>query len=125
MNRQFYKDAFGWGFILWFIGYVLGITLFMIVPISMIGWIIMPVGALITLRVLFKKIKTGPLRYYLFLSVVWTVIAIVFDYFFLVKAFKPADGYYKLDVYLYYVLTFILPLLVGWRKKREEEVTVS
>lgn len=125
MNRQFYKDAFEWGFILWFIGYVLGITLFMIVPISMIGWIIMPVGALITLRVLFKKIKTGPLRYYLFLSVVWTVIAIVFDYFFLVKAFKPADGYYKLDVYLYYVLTFILPLLVGWRKKREEEVTVS
>ncbi len=42
---------------------------------------------------------------------------IIFDYFFLVKMFKPADGYYKLDVYLYYVLTFILPLVVGWGKK--------
>jgi hypothetical protein len=40
----------------------------------------------------------------------------VFDYFLLVKVFKPVDGYYKLDVYLYYVLTFILPLIVGWRK---------
>jgi len=36
---------------------------------------------------------------------------------FIVKAFKPADGYYKLDVYLYYALTFALPLIVGWRKK--------
>lgn len=118
MNKQFYKDAFGWGFLLWLIGYGLGIMLFSVVPISMIGWIIMPIGTIITLWVLFKKIKADSLQYYALLGVVWVLLAVVFDYFFLVKAFKPADGYYKLDVYLYYTLTFLLPILVGWRNKK-------
>lgn len=56
--------------------------------------------------------------YYFCVAIVWTLIAVVLDYVFIVKAFKPADGYYKPDVYLYYVLTFILPLLVGWRKSK-------
>ena len=112
-----YKDAFGWGVFLWFIGYVLGIVLFAVVPPDMIGWVIMPIGIIITLWVLFKKVKGDSLQYYLFLAIIWTLIAIVFDYFFLVKVFKPADGYYKLDVYLYYALTFILPVAVGWKKR--------
>src|SRR3989344_3561377 len=116
MTKQFFKDAFGWGFILWLIGYALGMILFSIVPLSTIGWIIMPIGTIITLWVLFKKVRGDSFRYYAFLAVVWALIAIVFDYFFLVKAFKPADGYYKFDVYLYYALTFLLPLVVGWRK---------
>ena len=117
MTRQFIKDTLGWGFLLWLIGYALGMILFSIVPLYMIGWVIMPIGIVITLWVLFKKISGETLKYYFLLAVVWTLIAIVFDYFFLVKAFKPADGYYKLDVYLYYVLTFVLPLVVGWRKR--------
>lgn len=56
-------------------------------------------------------------NYYLRMAIGWTLIAVIFDYFFLVKVFKPADGYYKIDVYLYYVLTFVLPLIVGWIKK--------
>lgn len=116
MDKQLLKDTLGWGFILWLIEYVLGIVLFMIVPSSMIGWIITPIGIALILWVLFKKIKTETFQYYFRLAIVWTLIAIVFDYLFLVKAFKPADGYYKLDVYLYYVLTFVLPLIVGWRK---------
>lgn len=118
MNRQLLKDALGWGFLLWLIGYALGILLFTIVPISMIGWIITPIGIIITLWVLFKKIKGTSLKYYLALSLVWTLIAIVFDYFFLVKAFNPADGYYKFDVYLYYSLTFVLPLIVGLKNEK-------
>lgn len=117
MNRQLLKDALGWGVLLWLIGYALGIILFAFVPISVIGWIIAPVGTVITLWVLFKKIKARNFGYYLSLAVAWVLIAVVFDYFFLVKAFKPADGYYKLDVYLYYALTFLLPLFVGWRRK--------
>lgn len=116
MDKQFFKDALGWGFLLWLIGYILGIILFMIVPQSMIGWIITPIGITLTLWVLFKKVKGDNFRYYLFLAISWVLIAIVFDYFFLVKAFNPADGYYKLDVYIYYAVTFTLPLLVGWRK---------
>ena len=117
MTKQFCKDAFGWGFILWLIGYALGIMLFAVVPASMIGWVITPIGIIIALWVLIKKVKGDSLKYYVWMALAWVLIAIVFDYFFLVKAFKPADGYYKFDVYLYYFLTFALPLIVGWRKK--------
>lgn len=77
----------------------------------------MPIGTLAALWVLVKKVKGDSIKYYLLLGIAWTLIAIVFDYFLLVKAFHPADGYYKLDVYLYYALTFLLPPLVGWLKK--------
>lgn len=117
MKKTFLKDAFGWGFILWLIGYALGIMLFTVVPLTLIGWIILPIGTIITLWVLTKKIKGETFSYFAKLALVWLIIAVVFDYFFLVKAFKPADGYYKPDVYLYYALIFILPLIVGWRKK--------
>ncbi len=120
MNKQFLKDAFGWGFILWLIGYALGIMLFAVVSPSLLGWIIMPIGIIITLWVLLRKVKADSFQYYALLSIVWTLIAAVCDYFLLVKAFKPADGYYKLDVYVYYALTFILPLIVGWRNKMKE-----
>jgi hypothetical protein len=117
VKKQFYIDAVGWGFVLWLIGYLLGIILFFVVPPNMLGWVILPVGTLITLWVLFKKIKGDSFNYYLYLAIAWTLIAIVFDYLFIVKALKPADGYYKLDVYLYYALTFILPLAAYFRKK--------
>jgi hypothetical protein len=116
MNKQFYKDALGWGFALWLIGYALGMILFALVPPAMIGGIILPIGTIITLWVLFQKIKGEALQYYFILAICWTLIAVVLDYFLIVKAFAPADGYYKLDVYLYYILTFVLPLIVGWRK---------
>lgn len=118
MNKQLLKDGLVWGFILWLIGYVLGIALFAFVPASMIGWVITPIGIVITLWVLFKKIKSQSISYYLKLGIIWTLIAIIGDYLLIVKAFHPVDEYYKLDVYLYYVLTFLLPLLVGWRKQK-------
>lgn len=120
MNKQLLKDGFGWGALLWFIGYILGIVLIMFVPTGYIGWVIMPIGTVITLWVLFKKIKSTHFKHYLSLAIIWTAIAVIFDYFFLVKLFKPVDGYYKLDVYLYYVLTFLLPLIVGWKKTSEK-----
>lgn len=128
MNKKLLKDAFGWGFLLWLIGYILGIVLFMFIPTFMVGWVIMPIGTTITLWVLLKKIKANSLRYYFQLAVIWALIAIVSDYLFLVKIFKPADGYYKLDVYLYYALTFILPLFVAWiikRKKLTNKTTIK
>jgi Ca2+/Na+ antiporter len=91
----------------------------MFVPTHLIGWIIMPIGIVITLWVLLKKIKTETLKYYFKIAVIWTLIAIVFDYLLLVKVFKPEDGYYKLDVYLYYLMTFALPLLVGKYKTKK------
>lgn len=112
------RETFGWGFLLWLIGYVLGIVLFFLVPASILGWIIMPIGVVVTIWVLFKRIKSTSMKYYLLLGLSWAFIAVVFDYFFLVKVFNPADGYYKLDVYIYYLLTLFLPIIVGWYKGR-------
>lgn len=111
-------DLLGWGIILWLIGYILGIILFFILPVSLIGWFIMPIGLLVTTWVLQKKIKNRSLTYYLLLSLTWTTIAILLDYLFLVKLLKPEDGYYKTDVYLYYLFTFTLPLGIGWQKNK-------
>ena len=114
MEKSLYIDALGWGVGLWLIGYILGFVLFAFVPASLIGWFIMPVGILIALWVLLKKIKSVSFQHYVLIGIGWTIIAIVFDYLFLVLLLKPADGYYKLDVYLYYALTLILPLVAGW-----------
>ncbi len=118
MNKQLLKDSLGWGLALWFIGYVLGIIFIFLLPASLVGWAIMPIGVIITFWVLLKKVKDNSFQYYLILAIVWTVIAVVFDYLFIVKAFRPEDGYYKLDVYLYYAITFISPLIVAWWKKQ-------
>jgi hypothetical protein len=114
MNKQLLRDGFWWGIALWFVGYILGIILFMVVPVSLIGWIITPIGMALTLWVLLKKVKSQSFQYFISIALIWAVIAVVFDYFFLVQVFKPEDGYYKLDVYVYYLSSFVLPLLVGW-----------
>ena len=124
MSKQFLKDSLGWGLMLWFIGYIMGIVFFFVFPPALIGWVILPVGFIITLWVVLKKVKGDTLQYYVALAIVWTVTATVLDYLFIVKAFKPADGYYKLDVYLYYSLTFIIPLAIGWWKNQIQMKTM-
>lgn len=116
MNTRLLKDALLWGFLLWLIGYALGVALYFVVPAPLLGWVITPIGIFITLWILYKKVKQATMRGYLAVAVAWTIIAIVGDYLFVVKALHPADGYYKPDVYLYYTLTSLLPLLVGSRK---------
>ena len=116
MNRQLVKDALGWGLVLWLIGYALGMILFAFVPVSLIGWIIMPIGTVIALWVSFRKVNGDTLRHYFLVALAWTLIAVLGDYLFIVKALKPADGYYKLDVYLYYALTLGIPIFAGWRR---------
>ena len=91
------------------------IIFFMIMPANMIGWVITPIATIITLWVLFKKITREKFTCYIGLGIIWTVTAIVLDYIFIVKLFHSAS-YYKLDVYLYYALTLILPVAVGWYK---------
>jgi len=121
MDKNFLKDALGWGFGLWLIGYLLGILFFMFVSVDFIGWIIMPIGIVITLWVLYKKIYAKDFSYFLKLGIIWTTMAVVLDYIFIVKMLKPEDGYYKLDVYLYYLFALALPLLVGWMKTKRDE----
>jgi hypothetical protein len=116
MNKQLIKDSLVWGFVLWLIGYILSFILFFIVSPMMIGWIIAPIGTAITLFVLFRKIKGNNFKYYLYLAIIWTLMAVVLDYLFIVKLMNPV-GYYKPAVYLYYGLTFVLPLFVSIKRK--------
>jgi hypothetical protein len=116
--KKVLKSTIGWGFVLWLIGYALSIVLIGFVPVAMLGWILMPIGAAITIWVVLKKIERDSFTCYIGLAVIWTIMAIVLDYLFIVKAFKPADGYYKPDVYLYYALTLIIPIAVGFFKTR-------
>lgn len=109
-----------WGFILWLFGYILGIILFPFVPPTTIGYYIMPLGIALMLWVLFKKIHRDEFLCYFGVGLFWTVMAIVLDYLFIVLLFNSTD-YYKLDVYIYYALTFIIPIAVGWYKFRKKK----
>jgi len=115
-KKQILLSNIFWGFILWLFGYILGIVFFGFVPKELIGFYILPIGTASTLWVLFKKIKREAFLCYIGVGVFWTLIAVALDYFFIVKLFNSVD-YYKPDVYLYYTLTFFLPVLVGWYKK--------
>lgn len=112
-------DALGWGVMVWLIGYVLGIVFFMFVPPSMIGLYVTPIGLAITLWILLKKINGDTVAYYLKIGTAWLLIAVIFDYLFIVQLLHPVDGYYKLDIYFYYLMTFLLPLLVGWYRLKK------
>jgi len=120
-KKQIVINNIFWGFILWLIGYILGIVLFPFVPKEQIGFYILPFGIALTLWVLLKKIKREELMCYIGVGVFWTAIATLLDYLFIVKLFRSTD-YYKPDVYLYYALTFLLPILVGWYKKSKGQV---
>ena len=116
MTRHFAKEAFGWGAVLWLIGYALGVALIPFVPPSAVGWIILPIGVAVTWWVLMRKVHEDAAMRYAAIAIVWTIIAVILDYLLIVKAFHPADGYYKLDVYVYYGLTFMLPLIAARQK---------
>ncbi len=98
-DKKILYNTLLWGFILWLLGYVLGFVFFAFVPMNMIGWYIMPIGTIVTLWVLFKKITRKELKCYVGLGVVWTVMAVVLDYIFVVKLLQAAD-YYKPSVYV-------------------------
>lgn len=120
-KKHIFLNTIFWGFILWLIGYILGFVFFAFVPANYIGWLITPIGIIITLCVLFKKIKRDSFTCYIGLGVIWAVMAIILDYLLLVKLLNPVDGYYKLDVYLYYIITLLLPIIVGWIKFKNKK----
>lgn len=118
MNKQFIINNLVWGTVIWLIGYLLSMILFFIVPPMTIGWIIMPIGIAITYYILHRRVMLTAFSDKLWLAINWTAIAIILDYLFIVKLLSPDNGYYKISVYMYYVLTFILPLVVSAKKKQ-------
>ncbi len=121
-NTQKAISTFGWGLTLWLIGYIMGFAAYFLVPENLIGWVLMPFAALLTIWILLKVIKRPELMCYFGLGLVWTLIAVVLDFIFIVKLLDTGISYYKPDVYLYYALTFTLPMAVGyWKYNRKSE----
>ncbi|KKQ10310.1 MAG: hypothetical protein US20_C0001G0024 [Candidatus Pacebacteria bacterium GW2011_GWF1_36_5] len=110
------KNMLTWGFILWLGGYLASIILFFIVPKEYIGWVLSPLASVFTIWVLMKKVKRPELMCYFGTGLIWTIMAILLDYLFIVTLLKTGNSYYKHDVYLYYFLTFVLPMGVGYWK---------
>jgi hypothetical protein len=107
-----------WGVLLWLIGYLLGFIFYALVPAALIGWFVMPLGIGLTCVVLWKWVQVDSIRSSLLLGVAWSIIAIACDYLFIVKLLNPPDGYYKLDVYLSYLITFALPVSAARLRRR-------
>jgi len=121
-NAQKLKSTLLWGFTLWFIGYLAGFMLFFVVPKDYIGWIITPFATVLTIWVVIKKIRRPELVCYFGLGLVWIIMTTVLDYIFLVKLLNTGNSYYKPDVFLYYILTFTLPIIVGyWKYQRKSK----
>lgn len=104
----------GWGIALWAFGYLLGMLFFSFVPIAYIGLAITPFGLAAAIWVCVRQFKgKGDSIFYLLgIGTVWFLIAFVFDYLFLVRAFN-VQNYYDYDVLFYYLATLAMPLIVG------------
>lgn len=112
------REGVLWGAALWLFGYLLSFAAFFLVPVAYIGAAVAPFALAVTIWVAVKKVHGNALGHYAAVGAIWAVLAIVLDYFLLVRLLHPADGYYKWDVYLYYVLCLVIPVAAGWWKLR-------
>lgn len=116
-HTSFLKKTAQWGFLLWLFGFVLSIALFFFVPSFLLGWVIMPCGIAATVWVLHNKMGAHTWHEWQWVAGIWTLLAVVLDYVCIVT-FIGALGYYRLDVFLYYLLTAGIPLYYGYRSSR-------
>jgi hypothetical protein len=113
-------DAVLLGSAIWLIGYIISIILYGFVPSSLLGWILFVLLTPLTVYIAYlrfrnRKETTG---YYIVVALVWVILAVVFDYLFIVKALN-AQNYYKADVFVYYLVTFLVPFAVGLKYGRD------
>jgi hypothetical protein len=111
--KQWIKDTIGLGTGVWLFGYLASLLLFFSPFADIMGWIITAVFTPITIALAWWwfRARDLPLTYYVVVGVAWTMIAIVLDYLFIVRLFQTT--YYEIDVFVYYALTFLIPVGVG------------
>lgn len=111
--KKWIKDTIGLGTGLWLCGYLASLLLFFSPFTDGMGWIITAVFTPVTIAITWWWFKDRhlPLSFFLGVGFVWTVIAIVLDYLFIVRLFQTT--YYEIDVFVYYALTFLIPAGVG------------
>ena len=111
---QWIKDTAGLGTVLWLIGYLASLALFFSPLAGIMGWILLAIFTPVTIAVTwwwFRQRECLPLQYYAGVGVAWMLIAVVLDYLFIVLLLQAT--YYGPDVFVYYAVTFLIPVGVG------------
>jgi hypothetical protein len=112
--KQWIKDTAGLGIVLWLIGYLASLALFFSPLAGIMGWILLAIFTPVTIAISwwwFRKREHLPVQYYAGVGVAWVMFAAVLDYLFIVLLFQAA--YYGPDVFVYYAVTFLIPVGVG------------
>jgi hypothetical protein len=112
--KQWVQDTAGFGTVLWLIGYLVSLVLFFTPYAGIMGWILLAIFTPVTIAITwwwFRKRERLPVQYYAGVGAAWTLIAVVLDYLFIVLLFQVI--YYGPDVFVYYVVTFLIPVGVG------------
>jgi hypothetical protein len=120
--KQIIKDTAGLGIAFWLIGYLASLVLFMSPYAGIMGWILIGIFTPVTVAIVywwFRKRESHPLKYYAEVGAVWVIIAVVLDYLFIVQLFHAT--YYGLDVFVYYAVTFLIPVGIGIVLNRKKE----
>jgi len=119
--QQILKDTACLGTALWLFGYLLSLLLFFSPLAAAMGWILLAVCTPVTIAAAWWwfRARDLPLAYYAKVGAAWLVIAVVLDYLFIVMLLSAV--YYGPDVFVYYVLTFAIPVGVGWNLNRAKK----
>ena len=124
--KQILTDTVLLGAALWLIGYLASLVLFVSPFHEVMGWILLVVFTPVTIVIAylwFREREHLPMRYYAKVGVAWLLIAVVLDYLFIVLLFQAI--YYGVDVFVYYALTFLIPVGVGYGLNRGREKAVK
>jgi hypothetical protein len=119
--QKWIKDTAVLGTGLWLIGYLASLVLFFSPYAGIMGWILLVIFTPVTIAVTwwwFRKRKDLTLEYFAKVGIAWMLIAVVFDYLFIVMLFQA--NYYEADVFVYYALTFLIPVGVGLSLQRSQ-----
>ena len=111
--KAWIKDTLGLGTLLWLFGYLMSLVLFFTPLSGIMGWIITAVFTPVTIVITWWWFRGRDLALADFVRVgaIWTVLAVILDYLFIVRLFQAS--YYGPDVFVYYALTFLIPVGVG------------
>jgi hypothetical protein len=114
LMKQWIKDTAGLGTVLWLVGYLASLALFFSPLAGIMGWILLAIFTPLTVAITwwwFRQRESLSLQYYTGVGVAWMLIAVVLDYLFIVLLFQAT--YYGVDVFVYYAVTFLIPVGVG------------
>lgn len=114
MQRQ-YRDIIGLGTLFWLAGYLAGLVLYITPMKNSMGWIMLVFFTPFTILVTvwwFHKQEPQSLKFYAGAGLTWLSIAVILDFLFIVTLFH-SPAYYAPDVFLYYILMFLIPVGAG------------